>query len=248
MPRRQATCPRSSSLLWQQAKPRPVSGHREATYQFGRALPYADLLAEDERIDLLLRRAKESQVSDDHDGAIEAWGAALPLLREADRELGVVDALLGLDESYYTLGDNSHGTEFIDAAFAVLASAGPSRQKAYTLARRGSHYWRASETAQAIPYFEAALAMAREVGADDVVARSLCSIGTAQAELGSHEEGMANVRESLRLAQAIGDEDQIARIYQNVAWVAGFGFELAESTPSSRRPSGSPSTVISTDT
>ena len=70
--------------------------------------------------------------------------------------------------------------------------------------------------------------MAREIGADDVVARSLCSIGTAQAELGSHETGMANVRESLRLAQASGDEDQIARIYQNLAWVARFGFELAE--------------------
>ena len=205
-----------------------LGSHREAAYQYGRAMPYAELLDAEQRIELLFARAKECQVSDDHEGAIVAWEAALPVLRAAGRDLEVVDALLGIDQSYYTLGDGSNGLSFIDEAAVLLESDGPSRQKALTTARRGSHLWRASQVTAALPWFEMALEMAREIGADDVVARCLCSIGAAQAELGSHEEGMANVRESLRIAQSVGDDDQTAQIYQNLAWVADFGFELAE--------------------
>src|SRR5207237_426700 len=39
-----------------------LGSHREAAYQYGRALPYAELLDEGARIHLLLCRAKECQV------------------------------------------------------------------------------------------------------------------------------------------------------------------------------------------
>ena len=134
-----------------------LGSHREAAYQYGRAMPYAELLEVDDRIALLVKRAEESAVSDDHESAIAAWDQALVLLRAAGRTLEVVDALLGLDESYYTIGDNSHGGDFVDEALELLDGLPPSRQLAMTLQRRGSHYLRASETSQAMPWIERAL-------------------------------------------------------------------------------------------
>ena len=81
---------------------------------------------------LLGKRIEESAVSDDHESAIAAWDEALVLLRAAGRTLEVVDALLGLDESYYTIGDNSHGGDFVDEALELLEGLAPSRQLAMT--------------------------------------------------------------------------------------------------------------------
>ena len=205
-----------------------LGSHREAAYQYGRAMPYAELLGAEARIDFLLRRAEECQISDDHEAAIAAWDLALPLLKSAGRDLQVVDTLLGLDESYYTVGDNSRGSQMADEAFALLEDAQPSRQKAATLARRAAYLWRGSLTEAAIPWYERALAMSQEIGDAPGAARALCCLGTAHAELGAHEEGMREVRESLRIAQENGLDEAVARISQNVAWVAAYGFALAE--------------------
>ncbi len=89
-----------------------LGSHREAAFQYGRAMPYADLLDTEARISLLGRRAYECQVADQHEQAIAAWDQQVLLLRAEGRNLELVDALLGLDESFYTIGDNSHGTEF----------------------------------------------------------------------------------------------------------------------------------------
>ena len=126
-------------------------------------MPYAELLDVDARIELLLRRAEECQISDDHEARDRCVGhGARAAAQAADRTLEVVDALLGLDESYYTIGDNSHGTEFVDEAFALLEGAEPSPQLAVTLARRGAaSAGEARRPLQRSPGYERALAMSR---------------------------------------------------------------------------------------
>ena len=120
-----------------------LGSHREAAFQYGRAMPYAGLLDTEARIELLTKRAAECQTSDDHEHAITAWEEALVLLRAAGRDLEVVEALLGMDESYYTIGDNSRGTELVDEALAVLEGAEPCRQLSLAIGRRGTHHLRA---------------------------------------------------------------------------------------------------------
>jgi hypothetical protein len=117
-------------------------------------MPYAGLLDADARIELLMRRATECKTSDDHEHAIAAWEEAIVLLRAAGRDLDVVEALMGIDESYYTIGDNSRGTDFVDEALAVLDGVAPCRQLALAIGRRGSHYVWASEHAASLPWLE----------------------------------------------------------------------------------------------
>ena len=205
-----------------------LGSHREAAYQYGRAMPYADLLDVEGRIELLSKRAVECQTSDDHEHAIEAWNRALVLLRPARRDLEVVDALLGLDESYYTIGDNSHGSAFVDEALALLEGTAPSRQLAMALARRGTHYLRASETASAIPWLERGLEMGRAVADHEVVSRATTNLGLVHFLLGDHSAGLEQVQQGLQIALTHDEEDCAARIYQTVAALNWLNFDLAE--------------------
>ena len=205
-----------------------LGSHREAAYQYGRAMPFAELLDVDDRISLLLKRAEECAVSDDHDAAIAAWDQVLGLLRAGHRLLEVVDVLLGLDESYYTIGDNSHGVAFVDEALQLLQGLPPSRQLAMTLQRRGSHYLRASETALAVPWFERALEMGQAVGDFEVVCRAGASIGMAQFMLGDHAGGIEQVDDGLRVALEHDLQDSAARVYQTSAWLSWLDFDLVE--------------------
>jgi DNA-binding SARP family transcriptional activator/DNA-binding CsgD family transcriptional regulator/tetratricopeptide (TPR) repeat protein len=205
-----------------------LGSHREAAFQYGRAVAHADLLDTDARIELLSKRAYECQVNDDHEHAIEAWDQALRLLRGTGRQLEVVDALMGLDESYYTIGDNSHGTEFVDEAFVLLDGTEPTRQLAAILARRGTHLLRASETVESVPWLTRGVEMARLVGDAVVAARAGANLGVAHYLLGERTTGIEEVNEALRTALDHDEEEMAGRIYQTVAGLAWLELDLVE--------------------
>lgn len=208
---------------------RKLGSHREAAFQYGRAMAHIDLCSEEGKVALLGKRALECQVADDHEHAIDAWDRQLDLLRgKPDRADEVVEALFGLDESYYTIGDNSHGTEFIDEAYALLEGGEPSGTMARVLAMRGIHLLRASENEASLPWLESALAMAHECGSRYVISRAGGALGMARFLLGEHEAGLAQVREALEVALAADEEDLAARYYQNIAGLAWLGFDLEE--------------------
>ena len=209
-----------------------LGAHREAAYQYGRAMPYAELLDTDARIALLTKRGLECQTSDDHEQAIAAWEQALVLLRAAGRDLEVVEALLGTDESYYTIGDNSRGTELVDEALAVMEGHQPCRQLALAIGRRGTHHLRASENAAALPWLDRAIAMGREVGDHEVVTRATVNKGVALYFMGDRAPGVALVREGLALALAHDLEDCAARTFQTLASLHWMEFELPEALDS----------------
>ncbi len=205
-----------------------LGSHREAAFQYGRAMPHADLLDVDARIALLGRRALECQVSDEHEHAIEAWNLQVDLLLTAGRRLEAVDALLGLDESFYTIGDNSHGTELVDAAFSLLDEDSPSPQLAAALARRGVHLSRASQEEAAIPWLERGLAMALAVDDRYTIARTGANLGVAHYVLGETSRGIAEVDEGLRTAIANDEEEMAGRIHQTAAALTWMEFDLLE--------------------
>jgi DNA-binding CsgD family transcriptional regulator/tetratricopeptide (TPR) repeat protein len=205
-----------------------LGSHREAAYQYGRALPYAELLDTYHRTELFVKRARECRVSDDHEAAIHAWGRALELLRDAGRDLDAVDALLGLDDAYYTLGDNSRGTLFVDQAFALLDGAADSRQKAATLSRRGAQHLRRSEFAAAIPWLGKALEMGRAVADVEVTARALNNLGICRFMLAEHRTGIDLLKEGLRIALEQDEQDGAVRLYQNLAGLTWLDFDLVD--------------------
>jgi len=134
---------------------------------------------------------------------------------------------MGRDESYYTIGDNSRGTEFVDEALAVLDGAAPCRQLALAIGRRGTHHVRASENQASLPWLDRAIAMGRDVADHDVVSRALSNKGVALWFLGEQEAGVELVQESLRIALAHDLEDLASRNYQTLASLAWMEFDLS---------------------
>ena len=192
-------------------------------------MPYAGLLDADARIELLSKRAAECQTSDDHEHAIAAWEEALVLLRAAGRDLDVVEALLGMDESYYTIGDNSRGTEFVDEALSVLDGAGaePAAGAGHRSARRtppagvrvrGRRCRGSSEPSRwdgrsGTPRWCPAPCPTRAV---------------ARLLLGEHAAGRELVEEALQVALAHDLEDSVARNYQTLSWTYWMDLNLVE--------------------
>ncbi len=204
-----------------------LGSHREAAAQYGRAVPHAYLLDVDDRIVLLRTRAHECQVADQHEAAIAAWDSALELLRGTGRDLDVVDCLLGLDESYFTIGDNTHGSAFIDEALALLDGTGPSRERAMTLTLRASHYSRISRFSEAIDWAERGIEAGREVGCFQAVARSTGILGLNRWYLGD-ADGVDLVREALQIAVDHDEEDVASRMQQTLAWMSQAGLRFDE--------------------
>lgn len=204
-----------------------LGSHREAAAQYGRAVPYAELLDTDERITLLRKRAHECQVADQHEAAITAWDHALDLLRGTGRDLDVADCLLGLDESYYTIGDNTHGSVFIDEALALLDGTGPSRELAMTLTLRASHYSRVSRFREAIEWAERGIESGREVGCYEALARSTGTLGLNRWFLGE-ADGVEQIREGLQIAIDHDEQDVASRLQQTLAYVSQVELRLEE--------------------
>jgi len=150
------------------------------------------------------------------------------MLRAAGRDLEVVDALLGLDESYYTIGDNSHGPQFVDEALALLDDSAPSRHLAVALTRRGLHLYRLSQTRSAIPWLERGRDMAEAVGDFENVSRAASALGCCWHLLGERDTGLQLVREGLQVALDHGAEDSAARVYQALAALTWLDLDLVE--------------------
>jgi DNA-binding CsgD family transcriptional regulator/tetratricopeptide (TPR) repeat protein len=205
-----------------------LGSHREAAHQYGRAIPHLGLLDEDGRIEVLGKRARECSVADQHEAAMDAWRRQAELLRGRGRDLELADALLGIDESLYTIGDASQGTAIVDEVAALLEGTGPSGQLALAFNRRGAKALLRSEFSLAIPWYEEAYAMARDVGAQDVVARSRANLAFCRFMLGDHEIGRAEAAASLTTARDAGLVAMTGRIYQTVAGLAWMDLDLEE--------------------
>ena len=196
-----------------------LGSHREAAYQYGRAMPYVELLDVDARILLLGDRGRECSICDQHDESIDAYLAQIELLRSRGRDLDIVDALLSVDYSYYTIGDNSHGTSFVDQAFTLLDESEPTPQLARALATRAAHLARASRAEESLPWYDRAIEVAQLADERSVIARATGSRGSMLFQLGEHEQGAKDAEEALRFALNNDLTEMASRLYQTVGWI-----------------------------
>jgi DNA-binding CsgD family transcriptional regulator/tetratricopeptide (TPR) repeat protein len=195
-----------------------LGSHREAAYQYGRAVPYADLLDRDGQIDLLRKRASECFLTDEQHSAIDAWQRLVELLRQVDRPRELADALLRYVRSLTTVGDHVHAPALIDEAIAVVRDLAATPELAVALVMHAVVCASQTDRAQAVAEAERAVALAREVGDPHVLAYTLNSLGCCMVEDGdSHGESM--LRESLRIALEHDLDDDAARGYNNLVYV-----------------------------
>jgi DNA-binding CsgD family transcriptional regulator/tetratricopeptide (TPR) repeat protein len=196
-----------------------LGSHREAAFQYGRAMPHLDLLGREEQIELLRKRAKECFLTDEQQAAIEAWDGLVGLLREDDRPLELADALLGYVRSLTTIGDHVRPPALIEEVLVTLADLPPSAELAMALALRCMLYVHSCELDLALPWAERAVNVAREVGDAHVLAYSLNTLGCCFID---KDDALAYslLRESLDIATANDLEDDTARGYNNLVYAA----------------------------
>ena len=204
-----------------------LGAHREAAYQYGRAIPYAELLDPGLRIDLLSKRATECQVSDLLPEAIDAWERAIALLRGSGRSEELAAAQLSLGQTYYTIGNTASCRLLESEAIDLLESFPPSAALALAYAFRAGRFMVANDYVAGIPWAERAIELADEVGAVEAKAQALNTLGCCRAGLGD-ASGVDLLDESLILARAHGLAHVAARAYTNLAFALDHERRLQE--------------------
>jgi DNA-binding SARP family transcriptional activator/DNA-binding CsgD family transcriptional regulator/tetratricopeptide (TPR) repeat protein len=195
-----------------------LGSHREAAAQFGRAMPYADLLDRDAHVDLLRKRGAECHTSDQLHEAIAAWEQVVTSLRGTDRRADLGSALRQLSHTYYTIADTARSKQYEDEAITILESLPPSSELALAYAYRGGTFMVANEYTDAVPWCRLAIEMADAVGSVEARAQALNSLGTSLAGLGD-PQGEQLLHESLSLAQQHDLDHVVARGFTNLGYV-----------------------------
>ena len=192
-----------------------LMSHREATFQYGRALRFADLLDRDARIDLLIKRSYESYLIDALADSIAALEQAVVLLRETTRGDELAQALLRLSRVHWTAGHSSLSDDLREEALALLEALAPGTTLARAYAAKASSHMVANEYDAGIEWGERALVLSRELRAHDVEVHVLNTLGVCRWGTDpTSGEGM--LLESLALGRELDLEDDVARAYANL--------------------------------
>ncbi len=192
-----------------------LGSHREAAFQYGRAMPHIDLLDEEAQIRLLRGRASECFITDDQRSAIEAWQRLVEMLRTKDRPRELADVLLRYTRSMTTIGDHVRSPALVDEALLLLEGRPPTPELAKAYAMRCMLYLSARGRTAALPWAERAVSVARDVDDPHVLAYALNSLGCCYD--GNDPRAGEYIEESLRIGLAHDLEDDVARAYNNLA-------------------------------
>jgi DNA-binding CsgD family transcriptional regulator/tetratricopeptide (TPR) repeat protein len=195
-----------------------LGSHREAAFQYGRAMPYADLLDVDSRFALLSSRAIECDVADQLAASIEAGEQAVALIRETGRTLELGSALMRLAHAQSTIGDASASLAAEAEGIVQLESLPPGPELALAYAHRAGGFMVANQYDEAIAWSYRAIALADEVGCVEARAQALNNLGCSLAGKGD-PSGERLLRESVALALDHGLEHVVSRGYTNLAFV-----------------------------
>jgi len=210
-----------------------LKAHREAAFQYGRALRYVDAVSVDafgvdDRIRLLERRSYECYLTDELDEAITALDAAILLLRGLDRPLAVGENLCRLSRLWWVAGHSAPAHAAAQEALDVLESLPPGRELALAWSTRSMLHMLDSEDAPAIEWGERALALATELNEPAIVAHALNNVGVARCNSGD-VGGEEMLLQSLEIATTQRFEDDAARAWSNLSAVARGAYAFDQS-------------------
>jgi DNA-binding SARP family transcriptional activator/DNA-binding CsgD family transcriptional regulator/tetratricopeptide (TPR) repeat protein len=195
-----------------------LGSHREAAFQYGRAMPFADLLDRDGQIDLLRKRASECFLTDEQQSAIDAWDRLVVFLRAVDRPRELADALIRNARSLTTVGDHVRSPAVIEEALAVVQDLPPSPELAVALSMHALTCVGADDPERAVAEAESAVALARGLADVHVLSYTLNSFACTLVDLGD-DRAESLIRESIALALEEDLDDDAARGYNNLVYV-----------------------------
>ena len=207
-----------------------LKAHREAAFQYGRALRFAHGIPDEERADLLQRRSFECFLNDMIDESIDAARAAIEILRRLDRPLQLGDSLTLLCRLLWTAGQRAEVDVALDEALAVLAPLPPSKELARAYARKAALFMLGNDTENAVEWGERAIELAEQLDDTLTLVNALNSVGCARWNVGD-VGGEELLLKSLQISLDAGLEDDAARALTNLAGAATTNLDIGEDAP-----------------
>jgi DNA-binding CsgD family transcriptional regulator/tetratricopeptide (TPR) repeat protein len=192
-----------------------LRSHREAAFQYARALRFAGRLSPADRAGLLAKRADECLLLDQRDDAIAALREAIGLWEELGDRTRAGDGCRQLVCAYWNVGRRADSQAAADRAVEILEPLGPGPELAWAYAEQCCLGMCAHDPAT-LTWGEKALALAEEYGPPGAMARTLVSMGTYMAASGDrHGEEIA--RRGLDTALRAGLDKEAVLGYINLS-------------------------------
>jgi len=210
-----------------------LRSHREAAFQYARALRFAGRLSAADRAALLAKRADECLLLDQRDDAISAWREAIVLWEELGDRVRAGDGWRQLVCAYWNVGRRADSELAADRAVEILEPLGPSPELAWAYAEQCCLNMCAQDPA-ALTWGEKALALAEEYGPPGAMARALQSSGTFMA-INGDPEGEEMIRRGLDTALEAGLDKEAALAYNNLACAAWARLDLEAAAESASK-------------
>jgi len=151
--------------------------------------------------------------------AIERYGEALRLMREAGDRRGEAMTLTNMGTVYNLLGEPKKALEHIEQALTAWRAVGDRHLEAITLYINGSVYYALGEPQKALESYRLALPVMRAVGDQSGEAGTFTQMGTVYRLLGEPQKALDHFAQALPLWRAVGDRRNEATVLNNMGTV-----------------------------
>jgi CHAT domain-containing protein/Tfp pilus assembly protein PilF len=160
------------------------------------------------------QRTRESQRN-----AIERYGEALRLMREASDRRGEAMTLTNMGMVYYLLSEPQKALEPLNHAVTIWRAIGDRHLEAITLAIDGRVYFALGEPQKALDSYSLALPVMRAVGDQSGEAVTFMQIGTVYRLFGEPQQALDHFAQALPLMRTVGDRRNEAMVLNNMGTV-----------------------------
>ena len=151
--------------------------------------------------------------------AIERYGEALRLMREAGEQRGEAMTLTNMAMVYNALSEPQKAFEYISPALTVWRAIGDRHLEAIALAINGTTYYGLGEPQKALESYNLALPVMHAVGDQTGEALTFTQIGGVYRFIGEPQKALDHFTQGLALYRAVGDSRNQASVLNNMGTV-----------------------------
>src|SRR5687767_6816519 len=148
--------------------------------------------------------------------AIERYGEALRLMREAGDRRGEAMTLTNMGTVYNLLSEPQNALKHLDQALAVWRAISDRHLEAITLTIHGRVFYALGEPQKALESYGRALPVMRAVGDQSGEAGTFTLIGTVYRLLGEPQLALDHFAQALPVWRAVGDRRNEATVLNNM--------------------------------
>lgn len=151
--------------------------------------------------------------------AIEQYGAALRLMREAGDRRGEAMTLTNMGTIYNLLDEPQKALQHLDQALTVWRAIGDRHLEAITLSINGRVYYAQGDPQKALESYSLALPVMRAVGDQSGEAGMFTQIGNVYRSIGESQKSLDYFAQALPLFRTVGDRRNEATVLNNMGTV-----------------------------